>query len=86
MKKDWAAAHPDKQFMAELFRHIIRVFKKSNKKLKKLAFKGLYDAKRAIQKLMKDNNSLVILLYCLRNNRNYNTIINLIFCSQSKIW
>jgi len=57
MKKDWEETHPDKQFIVELFRHLVSVVKKSDKKIRKLAVKGLYDAKKAIVKLMKENNS-----------------------------
>ena len=60
MKKDWEEAYPDKPFMLELFNQVKKIVLKSDKELRKLAMKGLLDAKRAVVKLMKDNNSKII--------------------------
>jgi len=60
MKKDWEAENPDKPFMLELFKQVKNIVLKSDKELRKLAMKGLLDAKRAVVKLMKDNNSKII--------------------------
>jgi len=60
MKKDWEEAYPDKPFILELFNQVKKIVLKSDKELRKLAMKGLLDAKRAVVKLMKDNNSKII--------------------------